>query len=61
MTMGAPGWLLTWVGPILMGALLLKVTGIPRTEAQALASRGEGYRNYQQTTNAFFPWFPKSL
>ncbi len=61
MTMGAPGWLLTWVGPILMGALLLKVTGIPRTEAQALASRGEEYRAYQQTTNAFFPWFPKSL
>jgi steroid 5-alpha reductase family enzyme len=44
-----------------MGALLLKVTGIPRTEAQALASREEEYRNYQQTTNAFFPWFPKSL
>jgi len=59
MTMGAPGWLLTWIGPILMGALLLKVTGIPPAEEQALASRGEEYQVYQRTTNAFFPWFPK--
>jgi steroid 5-alpha reductase family enzyme len=59
MTMGAPGWVFTWIGPIGMGWALLKVTGIPPAEAQALASRGEEYRHYQQTTNAFFPWFPK--
>jgi steroid 5-alpha reductase family enzyme len=61
MTMGAPGWLFTWIGPTLMGVLLVKVTGIPPAEEQALASRGEEYRNYQRTTNAFFPWFPRSL
>jgi steroid 5-alpha reductase family enzyme len=35
------------------------VTGIPPTEAQALASRGEEYRRYQRTTSVFIPWFPK--
>jgi steroid 5-alpha reductase family enzyme len=41
------------------GWALLKVTGIPWTERQALASWGEDYREYQRTTNAFFPWFPR--
>ena len=57
MTMGAPDWPFTWIGPIVMGWVLLKLTGIPRAEAQALRTRGEEYRAYQQTTNAFFPWF----
>jgi steroid 5-alpha reductase family enzyme len=39
---------------------LFRVTGIPMTEAQALESRGEDYREYQRTTSAFFPWFPGS-
>ena len=40
---------------------VLFVTGIPPTEAQALASRGDDYRQYQRTTSAFVPWFPKPL
>lgn len=48
------GWLL-WLGPLLMLFLVLRVTGIPPTEEQSLRSRGEDYRNYQATTNAFFP------
>ncbi len=40
--------------------LVLKVTGIPPTEAQALRSRGDDYRRYQQETSAFIPWFPKT-
>jgi len=59
MGVNAPWWLLTWIGPIGMGWALLRVTGIPWTERQALASRGEEYRTYQQTTNSFIPWFPK--
>ncbi|MFZ1327155.1 MAG: DUF1295 domain-containing protein [Candidatus Contendobacter sp.] len=56
---GSPhGWL-TWLGPALMLYTLLKVTGIPHTEQQALASRGEDYRAYQRDTSAFIPWFPK--
>ena len=60
MGVSTPGWLLTWIGPIGMGWALLKVTGIPWTERQALASRGEDYRNYQRTTSSFIPWFPKT-
>jgi len=45
--------------PVLMLYFLFKVTGIPATEAQALRSRGEEYRRYQQTTSAFVPWFPR--
>ena len=54
------GWL-SLLAPALMLFFILKVTGIPPTEQQALKSRGERYREYQRTTNAFFPWFPKSL
>lgn len=46
--------------PALMLYLLFRVTGIPATEEQALRSRGEDYRRYQETTSAFVPWFPRS-
>ena len=45
--------------PLLMLYLLFRVTGIPLAEAQALRTRGEGYRRYQQSTSAFIPWFPR--
>ena len=45
--------------PIVMLYLLLRVTGVPLAEAQARRSRGDDYRRYQQTTNAFFPWRPR--
>jgi steroid 5-alpha reductase family enzyme len=48
------GWL-AWLAPALMLFLVLKVTGIPPAEEQSLRSRGEDYRAYQETTNAFFP------
>ncbi len=60
MGVNTPGWFLTWIGPIGMGWALLKVTGIPWTERQALTSRGEEYRTYQRTTSSFIPWFPKT-
>ena len=40
-------------------SFLLKVTGIPATEAQSLKSKGDLYREYQRTTSVFIPWFPK--
>ncbi len=52
------GWL-GMMSPLLILYFVLKVTGIPPTEAQALKSRGDDYRNYQKTTSAFFPWFPR--
>lgn len=39
--------------------LLLKVTGVPPSEEQALKNRGEEYREYQRKTSMFIPWFPK--
>jgi len=51
------GWT-AWICPAALLYLLFKVTGIPATEAQALRSRGDEYRRYQQTTSAFVPWFP---
>ncbi len=46
--------------PALMLYFLLRVTGIPATEAQALRSRGEAYRDYQRRTSAFVPWWPRA-
>ncbi|MCF7837682.1 MAG: DUF1295 domain-containing protein [Candidatus Marinimicrobia bacterium] len=56
---GAPHQWLAWLGPVLMLVFLYRLSGIPYTEKQALASRGADYRRYQQTTSAFFPWFPR--
>jgi steroid 5-alpha reductase family enzyme len=54
---GSPwGWI-AFVCPAVMIVLLVKVTGIPPTEAQAIRSRGDAYREYQRTTSAFVPWF----
>ena len=45
--------------PALMLHFLLRVTGIPATEAQSLRSRGEAYTRYQREVSAFVPWFTK--
>lgn len=52
------GWI-SLFAPAIMLYLLLRVTGIPLTEANALRSRGDLYREYQRTTSAFVPWFKK--
>lgn len=56
---GAPFWWVAVLCPLVMLFFLFKITGIPPTEAQALKSRGDEYREYQRTTSVFFPWFPK--
>ena len=53
------GWV-SLVAPIAMYYFLTQKTGIPETEKQALISKGEAYREYQRTTNAFFPWPSKT-
>jgi steroid 5-alpha reductase family enzyme len=52
------GWT-TVVCPLLMLWFLFKVTGIPLTEEYGVRSKGDAYREYQRTTSAFVPWFPK--
>jgi steroid 5-alpha reductase family enzyme len=58
-TSAAYGWV-AWTAPSLILLFVLKFTGIPPTEARAVRSRGEAYRQYQRETSAFFPWFPKT-
>ena len=57
--LASPYGYLGLLSPALILYFLLKVTGIPATEEQALRSRGEEYRRYQQTTSVFVPWFTK--
>jgi steroid 5-alpha reductase family enzyme len=59
--LAAPYGYLGLISPALILYFLLRVTGIPATEAQSLRSRGDEYRRYQQTTSAFVPWFPKEV
>jgi len=56
----APWGLLAIISPLIICYLLFKVTGIPATEEQALRSKGDLYRKYQQTTSVFIPWFKKA-
>jgi steroid 5-alpha reductase family enzyme len=46
-------------GPVVMLLFLFRLTGIPHSERQAVASRGEDYRAYQRETSMFVPWFSK--
>lgn len=57
---GSSLWGLSWLGPLLMFVFLRFLSGIPWTEAQALRTRGEDYRQYQRSTPMLFPWFPKN-
>ncbi len=43
------------IAPVLMLYFLLKVSGIPLAEAQALKTKGEEYRRYQESTSMFIP------
>ena len=48
------------VGPISMFVFLRFLTGIPYAEMSSLKSRGDAYRDYQSSTNTFFPWIPRN-
>ncbi|WP_118182590.1 DUF1295 domain-containing protein [Paraburkholderia phosphatilytica] len=51
------GWL-TLMPPVLMGLLLMKVSGIPMVEARSAKTRA-GYAEYMRTTSALIPWPPR--
>ena len=57
-TATALGWYAA-IAPVAMWLSIRFVTGVPFTEKQAMASRGEDYRRYAAVTNAFFPWIPR--
>lgn len=48
------GWV-TIYAPACILFLLLRVTGIPPTEASAVKRKGDAYRRYQETTSPFIP------
>ena len=54
----APNGWIAWIVPAGLLILLLRVTGIPASERQALRSRPD-YAEYQRTTSAFIPLPPR--
>lgn len=48
----------TWLGPLLMWFLLLRVSGVTLLDAH-LEQRKPDYAAYIQKTSAFFPWPPR--
>lgn len=50
-------WL--WLYPLFMFLFLYYITGIPFCEQQALRTRGDDYRRYQQEVPMFFPRRPR--
>jgi steroid 5-alpha reductase family enzyme len=56
LAIGSGGFWLALIGPAAMYLFLMKLTGIPHVEREALAKRGEDYRKYQETTPILIPW-----
>jgi steroid 5-alpha reductase family enzyme len=56
---GAPAAWYSLAGPLLMYVFLRFISGVPYTEAQALRSRGDEYREYQRSTSVLIPWWPR--
>ena len=57
-TLSTPNSWWTILSPILVTAVLLKMTGIPLTE-KGLIEKRPGYSEYIRRTSAFVPWLPK--
>lgn len=55
---GTPLMGIAIAGAIVMFLFLTRVTGVPMTEAQAVRSRGDAYRKYQQEVSPFVPLPP---
>jgi protein-S-isoprenylcysteine O-methyltransferase Ste14 len=52
-----PLWSLTLLAPALTAVMAFR--RIPAIEDEALRTRGEDYRAYQQTTSILIPWLPR--
>ena len=58
LAIGSPWWWVGLIAPAVMAFLLLRLSGIPITEAHLAKSR-PGYADYMRSTSAFVPWPPK--
>ena len=56
-TLSTPNGWWTIISPVIITAVLLKMTGIPLTE-KALVEKRPEYSDYIQRTSAFVPWWP---
>lgn len=54
------GWL-ALSSPTLIYVMMIRLSGVPLAEDQALQTRGENYRRYRDRTNMFFPGKPKNI
>lgn len=50
---------ISWISPVLITFLILKVSGIPLLEKK-YEGRAD-FENYKKRTNIFFPWKPKKI
>jgi len=57
--LSSPWGILAIVSPAIIYYLLTQVTGVPNNEEQNLRSKPDAYKEYQQSTSAFFPWAKK--
>ena len=57
LALAAGGWW-SFIGPLIMSVLLMRVSGVTLTE-KTIEERRPAYREYQQNTNAFFPGAPR--
>ncbi|UCH87099.1 MAG: DUF1295 domain-containing protein [Dehalococcoidia bacterium] len=55
---GTAGGYWTFFSPILMTVLLLRVSGVALLERTQIETKPQ-YRDYIESTSAFFPWFPR--
>ncbi len=46
-----------WLSPLIIGFFILKVTGVPATDAHNAKSKSEHWPSYLAKTNALFPFF----
>jgi steroid 5-alpha reductase family enzyme len=53
---GTAGLWLALIGIAAMYLFLTRLSGIPHVEREALAKRGDAYRDYQQSTPVLIPW-----
>jgi steroid 5-alpha reductase family enzyme len=59
LALGAPTVWYSLAGPLLMYLCVRWISGVPYTEAQALRTRGDEYREYQRSTPVLIPWWPR--
>jgi steroid 5-alpha reductase family enzyme len=60
MAFDGDAWWIALGGAALMLYFLLKVSGIPHVEREAIRKRGDAYREYQRTTSMFIPLPPRT-